>query len=178
MSWLHIDYGLWLVIIAVWLAAAPFAKKTVRRETFGMRGRYLGAAILVVVAAEIGLRVPALASRIVPDTAWAGVLSVVLTASTLFASYGTTQILWTLGLGLGGALGVGAWLALAHPEDRDAAHISHEEKLAWRMPPLAELAPATLSKLHFVWLGILRAYLVGAVILVAYKVTLIALHRG
>jgi Mn2+/Fe2+ NRAMP family transporter len=106
------------------------------------------------------------------------VLSVVLTASTLFASYGTTQILWTLGIGLGGALGIGVWLALAHPEDQGAAHVSHEDKLAWRMPPLADLPPATLSKLHFVWLGILRAYLVGAVILVVYKVTLIALHRG
>jgi protein-S-isoprenylcysteine O-methyltransferase Ste14 len=81
MSWLHIDYGLWLVIIGVWLAAAPFAKKTVRRETLGMRGRYVGAAILVVVTAQIGLRIPALASRIVPDAAWAGVLSVLLTAS-------------------------------------------------------------------------------------------------
>jgi hypothetical protein len=106
------------------------------------------------------------------------VLSVVLTASTLFASFGTTQILWTLGIGLGGALGIGVWLALWHSEDRGAAHVSHEEKLAWRMPPLAELPRPTLSKLHFVWLGILRAYLVGAVILVIYKVTLIALHRG
>ena len=106
------------------------------------------------------------------------VLSVVLTASTLFASFGTTQILWTLGIGLVGALGIGVWLALAHPQERAATRISHEEKLAWRMPPLAKLPPTTLSKLHFVWLGILRAYLIGAVILVVYKVTLIALHRG
>jgi Mn2+/Fe2+ NRAMP family transporter len=102
------------------------------------------------------------------------VLSVVLTASTLFASFGTTQILWTLGIGLFAAVGIGVWLALANPEERAVKHVSPKEKLAWRMPPLSELPPAALSKLHFVWLGFLRAYLVGAVILVVYKVTLIA----
>ena len=81
MSWLHIDYGLWLVLIAVWLAAAPFAKKTVRRETLGMRARYLAPIVLIAAVVELQMPFPGLASRIVPSATWVGVLSVVLTAS-------------------------------------------------------------------------------------------------
>jgi Mn2+/Fe2+ NRAMP family transporter len=106
------------------------------------------------------------------------VLSFVLTASTLFANFGTIQILWTLGIGLVCALGVGVWLAAAHPKDGDAVTMSRKEKLAWRMPPLHELPPAHLSTLNRFWLLILRAYLIGAVLLVVYKVSLIAMHRG
>jgi hypothetical protein len=67
---------------------------------------------------------------------------------------------------------------LAHPDDRGFRHLSLEEKLEWRMPPLSELAPARLSVLNRVWLIILRAYLVVAVALVIYKVTLLALHAA
>jgi Mn2+/Fe2+ NRAMP family transporter len=105
-------------------------------------------------------------------------LSVVLTCSTLFASFGTTQILWTLGIGLAAALGIGLWLAIAHPERDGGLKLSRAEELAWRMPPLADLPPAKLSVLNRVWLVILRAYLVGAVVMVVYKVTLLALHKG
>jgi len=69
------------------------------------------------------------------------VLSIVLTASTLFASFGTTQILWTLGIGLVGALGIGVWLAAAHPEDGGSSRMSLEEKRAWRMPPPPSYRP-------------------------------------
>jgi hypothetical protein len=103
-------------------------------------------------------------------------LSVVLTASTLFAGFGTMQILWTLGIGLTGALGIGLWLAVAQPEDAQYKHLTLEQKRSWRMPPLAELPPAKLSALNRVWLLILRAYLVCAVMLVIYKVALLALH--
>jgi Mn2+/Fe2+ NRAMP family transporter len=105
-------------------------------------------------------------------------LSVVLTASTLFPSFGTTQILWTLGIGLVGAIAVGTWLASAQPAARHLTGMSPAEKLAWRMPPLAELPPATLSVLDRVWLIVLRVYLAGAVALLAYKVTVIAVHHG
>ena len=45
------------------------------------------------------------------------------------------------------------------------------------MSPLAQLPPAHLSVLNRVWLAALRVY-IGAVILVVYKVTLFALHKG
>ncbi|GAC1572212.1 MAG: divalent metal cation transporter [Candidatus Elarobacter sp.] len=106
------------------------------------------------------------------------VLSVVLTCSTLFSNFGQTQILWTLGIGVAGAAGVGIWLAIAHPEDRTIPQMTREQKLAWRMPPLGDLPPAKLSVLNRVWLIILRVYLVAAIALVIDKVTLIALHKG
>jgi len=106
------------------------------------------------------------------------VLSVVLTASTLFSTFGTTQILWTLGIGLVASLGVGIWLAVAHPDERLSRRLTRDEKFAWRMPPLDTLPKAQLSTLNRVWLIILRAYLVCAVLLVVYKVSLLALHRG
>ena len=106
------------------------------------------------------------------------VLSIVLTMSTLFSNFGQAQILWTLGIGLVGALGIGIFLALANPHSAENKTLTLEEKLAWRMPPLDQLAPAKLSTLNRVWLLILRFYLVGAVVLVIYKVTLIALHKG
>jgi len=105
-------------------------------------------------------------------------LSVVLTCSTLFPNFGTPQIAWTLGVGLAAALGVGVWLTVTRPADREFAGITPDRKLAWRMPPLAQLPPARLSVLNRVWLAVLRAYLIGAVILVVYKVTLLAFHKG
>lgn len=106
------------------------------------------------------------------------VLSIVLTASTLFSNFGTTHILWTLGLGLIGALAIGVYVAIANPDSKEFKLLSLEEKRAWRMPPLDRLPPAKLSNLSRVWLLILRVYLVGAVVLVIYKVTLIALHKA
>lgn len=106
------------------------------------------------------------------------VLSIVLTASTLFSSFGTVQILWTLGIGLAAAVAAGLWLAVMHPRENPAARMPIEEKLAWRMPPLAELPPAKLSVLNRISLGVLRLYLVGAVVLVMYKVVLIAMHQA
>jgi len=105
------------------------------------------------------------------------VLSIILTCSTLFPNFGTTQILWTLGIGLAGSLAVGVWLAVAHPEGATTAKLRGEAKMAWRMPPLSELPKAKLSKLNEFWLVILRIYLVGAVLLVIFKVTSLALHK-
>jgi NRAMP (natural resistance-associated macrophage protein)-like metal ion transporter len=105
------------------------------------------------------------------------VLSVVLTATTLFAGFGETQIAWTLWIGPAAALAVGLWLVRGSPAAA-AQTLPLGEKLAWRMPALRDLAPAKLSPLNRFWLILLRAYLVAAVLLVIYKVALIALHRS
>ena len=65
-----------------------------------------------------------------------------------------------------------------HPDSAENKKLTLEEKLAWRMPPLETLAPAKLSSINRVWLLILRVYLVAAVVLVIYKVTLLALHKA
>jgi NRAMP (natural resistance-associated macrophage protein)-like metal ion transporter len=106
------------------------------------------------------------------------VLSILLTCSTLFSIFGTTQILWTLGIGLAASLGVGVWLAVAHRQIRGEAQFTREQRASWQMPPLAQLPPGKLSALNRFWLIILRAYLLGAIALVIYKVTLLALNRG
>jgi hypothetical protein len=105
-------------------------------------------------------------------------LSVILTASTLFPNFGIAQILWTLGAGFVGALGVALWLARTRRAHSPFDEMSLEEKLAWRMPSLDHLAPARLSAVNRFWLLVLRVYLIGAVGLVVYKVSLLALHRG
>lgn len=104
-------------------------------------------------------------------------LSVILTASTLFPSFGTTQILWTLGVGLVSSLGVGVWHALTRTgcEPRAAANA---ERLAWQTPPLDDLPPFRLTRLDRMWLAILRGYLVGAVVLVVFKVVRLAFHEA
>jgi Mn2+/Fe2+ NRAMP family transporter len=105
-------------------------------------------------------------------------LSVILTASTLFPNFGIAQILWTLGAGFAGALGVALWLARTRRAHSTFDEMSLEEKLAWRMPSLDDLAPARLSAVNRFWLLVLRVYLIGAVGLVVYKISLLALHRG
>jgi protein-S-isoprenylcysteine O-methyltransferase Ste14 len=41
MPWRLINVGLWALFVLVWLAAAPFSRKTVRREPIASRLRYL-----------------------------------------------------------------------------------------------------------------------------------------
>jgi len=85
-------------------------------------------------------------------------LSVILTASVLYPAMSGRTILAIL---LGGtvftaAIGA-ALLFLAHPEERERA-----ERATWRMPPLAELAPARMTRLTRLWMVVLRLYLVLA----------------
>jgi hypothetical protein len=42
--------------------------------------------------------------------------------------------------------------------------------MTWRMPPLSTLPPSRLGLGKRVWMGVMRAYLIGAAILVAVKV--------
>lgn len=105
-------------------------------------------------------------------------LSVILTASVLFPSMGTREILVILIVGSVLALGIGVWMALTRPEGHGAAERAEELKATWRMPPLSQLPKATLTPLNRFWLVVLRGYLILAVILVIVRVTQIALHQG
>jgi hypothetical protein len=103
-------------------------------------------------------------------------LSVILTASVLFPSIGGGQILALL---IAGALfALVAATAIAIVGERGKMHINRSLRATWRMPPLARLAPARLTPLNRMWLIVLRAYLVLAVVLVVVRVVQIALHRG
>ncbi len=107
---------------------------------------------------------------------WALVmLSIILTAATLFPGMSGETIVGILGggslLGVCGFAGFGLFRrrgAVAAPLDRSG-------RAGWRMPPLDTLPPAQLSRGKRLWMGVLRLYLVAAVALVAAKVIQIAL---
>jgi Mn2+/Fe2+ NRAMP family transporter len=106
------------------------------------------------------------------------VLSLVLTCSTLFPQFGGRQILWTLVIGIAASLTVGLWTALTGRQQGKGRDATREERYSWHMPPLHELPARGLSPLSRGWLGVLRLYLVGAIVMVVYKVALLTLHRG
>jgi Mn2+/Fe2+ NRAMP family transporter len=102
-------------------------------------------------------------------------LSIVLTASVLFPSMQSAHVLAILGSGGVLALVAGVWMAFARADAGHAPAVARSERAAWRMPPLAEIAPARLTSLNRVWLIVLRAYLVLAVGLILFRVTQLAL---
>jgi hypothetical protein len=51
---------------------------------------------------------------------------------------------------------------------------AREVRATWRMPPLEELPPPSLSLAKRVWMGVLRGYLIVAVAMVAFKVVQVA----
>ncbi len=114
------------------------------------------------------------------------VLSIILTAATVFPDIAGETILWIL---VGGmtlfALGyLGA--ELMRRRDGSAVPAKHGEAAmraahrasrdAWRMPPLDELAAPKLTFATRLWMGGLRGYLVVAVGLVIVKVVQMAMH--
>jgi NRAMP (natural resistance-associated macrophage protein)-like metal ion transporter len=104
-------------------------------------------------------------------------LSVVLTASVLFPAITADQILGILGVGTAVALLAGGFLVLVgkqHPR-RSVSGAPRLERATWRMPPLAMLTRPTMSVGQRVGMGVLRGYLVVAVVLVVVKVVQLAL---
>ena len=113
-------------------------------------------------------------------------LSLILTAAVIFPDLGGARIATILCGGVG--LAAAAVAAYAWRTYVGAASVNRSRPLdrvdmqrrrdAWRMPALNQLAPAGLSGSSRFWLVLLRAYLAGAVVLVAYKVALIAAHQA
>ena len=100
-------------------------------------------------------------------------LSVILTASVLFPGISEWQI---LGLLIGGsvlgvctAIGVKAYERSRGIERDSNEQIDKSSRDTWRMPPLDELAPATLTLLNKIWMFVLRGYLVIAAGLLLFK---------
>ncbi|HTU69576.1 MAG TPA: Nramp family divalent metal transporter [Candidatus Baltobacteraceae bacterium] len=104
-------------------------------------------------------------------------LSVVLTAATVFPSIGTIQILWILGVGAILAVIAGFWMAFV-PGDIDYTSFDRSQRHQWQMPSLSSLPKVRLSLANRFWLILLRAYLILAVGLVVFRVALLALHKG
>ena len=111
-------------------------------------------------------------------------LSVILTAATVFPDISGETIIAVLGGGTAlGAVGF-AGVTLLHRSRGGAVaagptNPDHLRALraAWRMPALKALSPPSLSLSKRVWMGVLRGYLIVAVGLVAVKVYQVAMGQ-
>ena len=112
-------------------------------------------------------------------------LSIILTAATVLPDMTGETIVAILGGGT--ALGLVGFAAFAlsrrgHAETVAAGRViaaGHAQlvRATWRMPSLDALAPPNLSLSKRVWMGVLRAYLIAAVVLVAVKVVQVAMGQ-
>jgi len=114
---------------------------------------------------------------------WALVmLSLILTAATVFPAMTGRAILVVLGSGTAvGAIGFGVFACLrggkagrTTPDGPALRTYLRAAKAAWRMPPLEALPAPTIGLSQRIWMGVLRAYLIAAVVLVIVKVVQVA----
>lgn len=111
------------------------------------------------------------------------VLSLILTASVAFPGLSGDSIMMILaGGGIAGLLVVTGMRALRANKSAERPDSEVDPSTAsavmdsvnWRMPPLDQLKPSQFSVATRTWLGVLRAYLVIASVMVAYKVVQLA----
>lgn len=129
------------------------------REVLGpwVNGRKLNAFTTIVVGALV-------------------LMSIVLTAAVLFPSISSAAIVAILIVGTAaGCLGLLVAAVLSRRGGRKPA-VARDGQQTWRMPPLALLARPQLSKGNKIGLGILRSYLLIAMILVIVRVIQLAIH--
>jgi NRAMP (natural resistance-associated macrophage protein)-like metal ion transporter len=107
-------------------------------------------------------------------------LSIVLTAAVVYPDISDRQILGILGggtlIGLLAAAG-GALLPGKRAVVREAAAPGQLQRALWRMPPLDELPPLTLTSAKKLWMIVLRLYLVAAVGMVVVRIVQLAIGR-
>jgi Mn2+/Fe2+ NRAMP family transporter len=122
------------------------------------------------------------------------ILSVVLTASVLFPAITSGQMVTIMASCAGVAVAAGAgWLirslvhnGAAHSPTAASSAASEAEiligdvgavdKMAWRMPPLAELSTPAIAGVRKWGLVSMRSYLAIAMILVIVKIVMLAVH--
>jgi Mn2+/Fe2+ NRAMP family transporter len=109
-------------------------------------------------------------------------LSVILTASTAFPDMSGEAIVAVLGVGT--LVGIAGFVIITMLHRRGAAPASigalpadrrRALRATWRMPPLSELTAPNLSLAKRIWMIVLRAYLIGAVALIGFKVIQVAI---
>ncbi|MDR3445883.1 MULTISPECIES: NRAMP family divalent metal transporter [unclassified Dyella] len=99
-------------------------------------------------------------------------LSIILTASVLYPSISSAQILGILvgGMALTAVVALGLFAVRRLRGAPQAEPIHREGREHWRMPPLHTLPSAQMSVRRRLWLGVLRAYLAAALIMAIVKV--------
>ncbi len=106
------------------------------------------------------------------------VLSFVLTLSVVFPDITDRQIIWVLcgGAGLGVIAFGASRLLTGGPAPAPA--VAEGVRLAWRMPPLAQLPALRLPLAQRVWIMALRVYLVAACLAVLVRVVQLTLAQS
>lgn len=108
-------------------------------------------------------------------------LSIILTASVLYPSITSTQIIAVLIGGVALMLVLGVIVAIMRrrrPAPTVPTASISVDKAEWRMPPLHRLPPAQMSVRRRIWLGVLRAYLAAALILAIVKVVQVLIAKA
>ncbi len=102
-------------------------------------------------------------------------LSIILTASVLYPDISGTTITGILAGGslLGLLITLAGWALRRRGEPAQTA-IDRSGRDTWRMPPLDELSPASLTPLKRLWMIVLRAYLIIAAGLVLVRIVQLA----
>ncbi len=102
-------------------------------------------------------------------------LSGILVVTTVFTHVGaTTAALWVAVVLVGTVAVAAVWLRIRHARAGDAAQpavaqLTPEQRLNWRMPPLALLKPVVWSPATRLGMIVLRGYLVVSVVLLIVK---------
>jgi hypothetical protein len=104
-------------------------------------------------------------------------LSIILTASVAYPNLDSRVILVVLGGG--SALTVLIWLVSTFRRRGKLEAIDRSGQATWRMPPVSDLAPPSMTTLEKAWMGVLRGYLVFAGGLVLVRIgQLVLSHHG
>ncbi|MET3105895.1 NRAMP (natural resistance-associated macrophage protein)-like metal ion transporter [Oxalobacteraceae bacterium GrIS 2.11] len=111
------------------------------------------------------------------------ILSIVLTTAVVFPDISAERILQIMAGGciLALILGLAGMTLQAHreasvktPQDWDIKP-TRKQLDSWRMPPLDTLQPNVMTTSTRIWMGLLRGYLLVAVLMVIYKIVQMAL---
>ncbi|WAL63442.1 divalent metal cation transporter [Amycolatopsis cynarae] len=97
-------------------------------------------------------------------------LSVVLTAAVLFPSITAGQILLIMACCAGVGVPAAVYSVLSGRGRPAPVPVDRAGRLSWRMPPLTELPRPALSTGRKIGLGLLRGYLLAAMVLVVVKI--------
>jgi len=103
-------------------------------------------------------------------------LSVILTAATLYPDLNEKVILGVLGGG--SVLAFFGWSAFTLLRRDKAEVMDRTGRASWRMPPLARLTTPPMTASRRIWMGILRGYLLIATGLVLFRIVSLALSGG
>ncbi len=102
-------------------------------------------------------------------------LSVVLTASVIFPNITSMQILLIMCGGV--LLAAVTAVVMTLGQSQRGPKPTRAEREAWLMPPIEQLGAAAITPSNSFWLLVLRGYLLLAVVLVVFRVVMLATHH-